>query len=114
MTNSIRLTFLVLALAISGISNADDISKQLFKTVDLGELPTLPFDFQKFKSLIDQGANVNYQDETGRSVLYLTTIDHAYLPDTNSEKPLFLQALKILIDHGANVNVQEKAGMDPR
>jgi len=55
---------------------------------------------RKLKKLIEKGANVDYSDEDGRSILM-----HAILAE-NSD----LEIIKILVESGADINYQEQIG----
>jgi ankyrin repeat protein len=106
----------ILGLLLLGFfaSNAyADLSTDLINAVKLGEPPTIPFNLQNFQSLVAQGADVNAQDQGGESVLLLTVIANAYLPDGNADKANLFLAMQLLLQKGANVNTPDNAGLTP-
>ncbi|HEX4922795.1 MAG TPA: hypothetical protein VFV50_01875, partial [Bdellovibrionales bacterium] len=115
-----RRSISILALAllfVSQISKAKadqaELDRELINSVKLGEPPRKPFEFEKFKKLIEAGANVNAQDKSGQSVILLTTISHAYLPEDHKDKAPLFEALKILVARKADVNAQSFVGITP-
>jgi hypothetical protein len=101
---SILFSFLGV-LGSSAQVSADSLTDQLINTVKLGEPPDRPFDFNKFQSLLAQGADVNGRDKSGQSVLMLTVVSHAYLADDHPDKVPLLQAIRIL----AKLAIQTKS-----
>jgi len=108
------LSLIGLLLFSPNLSQADQkLDQELLKTVTVGAPPQRKFDFERFKELIEQGANVNVEDLSGKSPLNYITANHGYLMDTDEDRALYLEAAKIIVAHGADVNHGSLAGVTP-
>lgn len=85
----VALAYLRLAQAES-VGNANE---QLLRQCELGKT-------EEIKKLIDEGADVNYQDEKGRTPLWCA-VDKTY----DNRVTCCYDVVKLLIDRGADVNI---------
>ena len=99
--NSLIIVFIIFVIHLNFSCNKS-IHENLIEAARNGEI-------SKIKTILDNGANVNYQDASGKTVLHLLCLLPFVEDNSQSSDSIFLY----LIDHGSDVNIADKNGNTP-